>query len=145
MPGPTEWAGYESDLDVRYAHKLLFGKSITEVQGYFAGGRSIERSSELLYMPRRAFQYYVFAFAEYLRSPEAAGDSDAASSFLRLAISREHKDPGSVSQVFPDLRSTIEFVSSGQEYFDANPDIYGKLADLGAEIVALCEAPHARV
>lgn len=36
--------GYEADLEVRHGHKLFFGKSIDEVQSYFAGGRSIERA-----------------------------------------------------------------------------------------------------
>jgi hypothetical protein len=145
IPGPAEWAGYEDDLDVRYAHKLFFGKRASEVLACFGDGRSIERSSELLFMPRRAFQYYVFAFAEYLMSARAAGDSDSASPFLLLLISREKRDPGSVSQVYPALRPTIDFVASNQKYFDADPNIYGSFPELRLEIAALCEGPHARV
>jgi hypothetical protein len=83
IPGSSEWAGYKEALDVREAHRLLFGKSVSEAAPCFASS-PIERAHELLYMPRRAFQYYVFAFAEYLRSDEAVGESDAASPFLRL-------------------------------------------------------------
>ena len=55
VPGSAEWAGYESDPAVKYAHQLFFGKSIEEVQRYFGGVQSIERADELLFMPRRAF------------------------------------------------------------------------------------------
>ena len=138
IPGAKEWAGYETDLDVRYARKLLFGKSTSEVVGYFSGGCCIERADELLYMPRKAFQYYIFAFVEYLHSAEAEADSDAASVFLRLLFNREKKDPGSVREIYRGLCKCVEFVTSHQEYFDASPDIYGNFAELGKQVHSLC-------
>jgi hypothetical protein len=89
-------------------------------------------------MPRAAFQYYVFAFVEYIRSSEAEGDSDAGSVFLRLLASREKKDPGSVKTIYSELRETVNFVAANQEYFDASPDIYGSFNDLEAEVDRLC-------
>lgn len=139
IPGTKEWAGYEADLDARYARKLYFGKQISEVVGYFAGGRCIERSSELLYMPRGAFQYYIFAFVEYIRSEEAEGDSDAASVFLRLISGREKKDPGSVRAIYRELRADVEFVAANQAYYDASPHIYGSFTELGSQVRDLCE------
>jgi len=138
VPGAKEWLGYEADLDVRYAHDLMFGKSFSEVVQYFAGGRCIERSDELLFMPRCAFQYYIFAFVEYIQSPQAEKDSDAASVFLRLLANREQKDAGSVKAIYSELRETVDFVASSQEYFGASPDIYGNFAELGAEVRRLC-------
>lgn len=138
IPGAEAWRGYKADLDVKYAHKLMFGKSTSEVVQHFAGLRCIERASELLYMPRMAFQYYTFAFVEYLQSAEAEGDSDAGSVFLRLLAHREQKDPGSVRAIYPDLRETVHFVGANQQYFDASPDIYGSFADLAAEVERLC-------
>ena len=32
VPGEAEWAGYEDDLDVRYAYHLYFGKTTDEVK-----------------------------------------------------------------------------------------------------------------
>jgi hypothetical protein len=138
VPGAKEWQGYEADLDVRHAYKLLFGKSTSDVVQHFAGARCIERANELLFMPRAAFQYYVFAFVEYIRSSEAEGDSDAGSVFLRLLASREKKDPGSVKTIYSELRETVNFVAGNQEYFDASPDIYGSFNDLEAEVDRLC-------
>lgn len=138
VPGATEWQGYEADLDVRYSHKLLFGKTTSEVVSHFAGGRCIERADELLFMPRGAFQYYIFAFVEYIRSAQAEKDSDAGSVFLRLLANRETKDSGSVKAIYPELRDAVDFVSSNQEYFDASPNIYGSFAELGSEVHRLC-------
>lgn len=134
LPGPEEWAGYEADMDVTYAHKLMFGKTVAEIVQLFAGGRSIERSSELLYMPRRAFQYYVLGFVEYLASDEAREDSDGASTFLGLLLHREEKDPGSVAQIWESLASTVEFVATRQTYFDADPNIYGDFSERAEKI-----------
>ena len=99
IPGSIEWSGYKDDLDVKHAHKLFFGKPTSDVQQYFGGVQSIGRADELLYMPRQAFQYYVFAFADFVVSDKAIGDSDSASCFLRLLVAREERDSGSVSQV----------------------------------------------
>jgi hypothetical protein len=144
VPGKAEWAGYESDLDAKYAHGLLFGKEIREVLDLFANGRGIERTSELLFMPRKAFQYYVFAFAEYLSSDKAAGDADAASPFLKLLLGRERQDPGSVAEVFAELSPTVDYVASHQAYFNADPNIYGDFPEQAEAVrnaVALANVP----
>ncbi len=144
IPGKSEWAGYEADLDVRYAYNLYFGKNIAEVQPFFGEMRSIERADELLFAPRRVFQYYVFAFAEYLQSEPAMGDSDSASPFLHLLVEREKRDPGSVAQIYAELAPTVEYVASRQKYFDADPEIYGSFRELAEQIEAVCNAPHVR-
>ena len=132
IPRKTEWEGYEEDLDVKYAHKLFFGKSVPEViQHFTVSGRCIERADELLFMPRKAFQYYIFAFAEYLKSDESTGESDAASPFLNLLLNREEKDPDSVMEIYDDLFPVIDFVVSNQERFDADPEIYGNFREKG--------------
>jgi hypothetical protein len=134
VPSAEDWAGYKDDLDVKHARGLFFGRTTSEVLHHFGGGRGIERASELLYMPRRAFQYYVFAFAEFLTSDKAAGESDDASSFLRLLIGRERQDPGSVAQIYVDLEPAVDFVSSNQVHFDADLDIYGDFRELASQL-----------
>jgi hypothetical protein len=115
IPSKSDWAGFESDLDVRYFHGLVFGKSNAEIQSFFENGRSIERSSELLFAPVAVFQYYVQGFAAYLMSIEAKGDSDAANSFLRLLEAREMRHPGSVKPIYAALADCIEFIGAHQE------------------------------
>ena len=53
VPDAKAWEGYEADLDVRYAYKLLFGKTTSEVVRHFADARCIERADELLFMAYR--------------------------------------------------------------------------------------------
>jgi hypothetical protein len=137
IPGAKDWEGYKDDLDVQYAHNLFFGKSIPEVMEHFTvGGRCIERADELLFMPRKAFQYYIQAFTEYLNSERAAGDADAASPFLRLLLNREKRDPGSVMEIYGKLSDTLDYVSSHQAYFEAPEDIYGSFHELGEQLRA---------
>jgi hypothetical protein len=114
IPDAIDWSGYEADLDVQFAHRLLFGKSIDEVQRYFGGTQSIGRADELLFMPRAAFQYSVFAFAAFVTSAAAKDDPDSASPFLNLLLRREERDPGSVSAIYPRLAATIDTVASRQ-------------------------------
>jgi hypothetical protein len=140
IPGRAEWAGYEGGLDVKYAHKLLFGKS-SAFRSISAGGCSIERADELLFMPRGAFQYYVFAFSDFVRSQEAAGDADSASSFLRLLLNRETRDGDGVAEIYSELLPVVQYVASHQEAYDADPDIniYGDFADLASQLDGLCQ------
>ena len=140
IPDQKDWEGYEADLDVKHLHTLFYGKSNTDVEKYFANGRAIERMDELLFAPRRVFQYYVHAFIGYLMSEEAKGDSDAASPYLSLLEAREKRDPGSVTSIYPELAKSIDFVASHQEYFDATPDIYGSFRERAMQIRELCGA-----
>ena len=134
VPDESAWYGYQDDLDVRYMHGLFFSKSIDDVQDYFVGGRAIERSSELLFAPRPVFQYYIQAFAKFLLSERAVGESDAASPFLHLLENREEKDPGSVREIFSSLVECVDYVARNQDYFDADIDIYGDFNEQAARI-----------
>jgi len=138
IPGPSAWAGYEKIPNGKHAHDLWSGKSLDEMQTNFSGGRSVQRADELLWMPRPAFQFYVLAFAQYLLSEDSAGDSKAASSFLRFLIAREQRDPGSVSHIFGQLSAAIGFVAASQPRFDAGHGIHGNFAALGAELARIC-------
>lgn len=137
IPGDQEWLGYEADLDVGYLHKHVFGKSIEDAIPYFAN-QGIERMNELLFSPRRVFQYYVHAFGAYLLTDGAMGESDAASPFLALLEEREKRDPGSVRNIIDSLEPYLAFVAERQEYFDAPEDIYGNFRQRVANIQQAC-------
>ena len=143
VPNQNDWAGYENDIEGRWAYRLLFGKTIEEVRYEFRDTDSIERAMELLDAPRAVFQYYLFAFVSILQSPEeSVGESDCASVFLHFLCNREKRDPGSVAQIYAELRETIEHVASNQAFFDAPVEIYGDFREHADEIKALCEALH---
>jgi len=94
IPDESAWRGYENDQDVRNLYEMLFS-------------------------PRRVFQYYVRAFASFVLSPAAAGDSDSASAFLSLIEEREKYDPGSVQNIIHSLDNALTFAANNQSYFDA--------------------------
>lgn len=138
IPDGSAWRGYENDLDVKYLHRLFFGKSSAEVQEHFGRGRSIERMDELLYAPRLVFQYYVHAFASFVMSDKAKGDPDSASSFLSLLEAREEREAGSVRQIYASLAHCIDFVANNQVHFKAGLEIYGDFEERAQRIRALC-------
>lgn len=138
VPEESDWAGYEEDLDAQYAHRLMFGKTMEELL-YSFRDLPIERGSELRFMPRRAFQYYVFTFVRLFASPaESLGQSTCADVFLSLLCEREAVDPGSVAEIYPRLRATVQHVAANQAFFDADVDIYGDFRERAAEIEARC-------
>jgi hypothetical protein len=143
VPDASDWAGYEDDLDVCYAHKLMFGKSVDDVVNLF-GDQSIERAGELLFVPRAVFQYYVFAFATYVLSDAALGDSDSASPFLRLLVDRETREPGSVREIYSRMKAIVSQVASRQALYDADLEIYGDFRDHEAALAALCDEASSR-
>lgn len=138
IPGESAWHGYESDFEVSYMHERFYGKSNADVQKYFGGGRSIERAEELRRAPRPVFQYYVQAFASFVRSKQAAGDSDSASTFLGLLKTREELDPGSVKEIYTSLAECVDFIAGHQDYFDADVDIYGDFRERAKAIREAC-------
>ncbi|HEU5133946.1 MAG TPA: hypothetical protein VFU13_02265 [Steroidobacteraceae bacterium] len=144
IPGDEAWAGSEDSIDARKARSFWFGRSIDDLQKDFTAGRGIYRGHELLHMPRPAFQFYVFAFAQYLMSDAAIGDPDGASCFLHYLAAREKRDPGSVAQIFERLEPTIDFVAASQARFDASRDSYGDFAEKAAQLKKLCGATHSR-
>jgi hypothetical protein len=140
IPSADDWRGYEKDLDARSAYKRFFGKSNEDLLKYFGDAQSIERASELSFMPRSAFQYYVFAFAEFIKSKDAIGDPDSASCFLRLLIDREEKDPGGVASIFEQLKDAVDMVARGQCRFRARVEIYGRFSKQARDLIGLVNA-----
>lgn len=138
VPDHAAWEGYQGDLDARYLHGIFFQKSIDEVQSNFDGNGVIDRSSELLFVPRAVFQYYIWAFALFLQSEKAQGESDSASCFLQLLIGREIGDPGSVADIAAGLLEVVDYVAANQAYFEADVDIYGDFQTLAMRIRGLC-------
>jgi hypothetical protein len=139
IPNETDWDGYQEDLDCVDFHDIAFGKSNDELQSYFQC-RGTLRFDELLRLPRRVFQYYIRGFASFLMTPSAEADSDSASIFLSLLSERERVDAGCVAQVYEYLYNAILFVASNQEYFDADPKIYGSFMRRAEEIDLACKA-----
>ena len=126
IPTEDQWADWQSDMELKYAHQIFSGKSNKEIQEEFY--RSvIERSHELRLMPEPVFQYYMLGFRDFVTaqdfSPHEA--ADAASCFLDLTEYMLKNKPDHIKPIINELVDTIEFVSHNQSKFEASKEVYG--------------------
>ena len=133
VPSVKDW-GATGDLDEQYARKIFLGKTLAEVKPDFERC-VLERASELQYIAPIPFRYYIFAFRNFVISPELIHDDrpgswapDAASSFLNLIEERLEKAPAHIRPIMPDLMPAIEYVATHQELYKASETIYGSFS-----------------
>ncbi len=142
IPSEEDWAWKDSpylDLDNEHLKKRFCGKSLNEVAVYFEQA-VLSASEDITYMPKIPFGYYIFAFVDYLMSPERAKDgeaSDGASAFLLLIASKLKEFPDFVLPIMEKLMPVAEYVASNQSLFQADVGIYGSFPEQLAEIKAL--------
>lgn len=136
VPTREAWGDLSVDPEVKYAFKLFGTKTIDEATPLFADN-PIERAAELRFSPAPVFNYYVFCFANFLMTPQAQGEADAASCFLRLVRDRMRSDPKGIAAIYTELEPAIDAVSARQSYYDADVNIYGSFVDLRQEIESL--------
>ena len=137
IPTKLDWNYLPNDLDANVAFKHFFGKSFGEAVKLFEENASVYQE-DLMWMPPIPFNFYALAFAEYLNSEKAAGDSDGALSFMGMFTwwleTRKHridKDTGEL------LFNTAEKISQNQKFYDADPQIYGEFSQLFEKIKTL--------
>lgn len=128
IPSEYDWEGVmnSNDLDAAYAYKMFFGKSLLEVQPDFARN-PIERTDELRFMPKVPFQFYIFAFRDFVVNIDKLDDwkSDAASCFISLAEEMLENKPDFIAPIYHKIEASLEFISQNQSLYDADEDIYG--------------------
>jgi hypothetical protein len=144
LPGIEEWAGYKDEMSAREAHRIWFGKSLEEMQSVISK-RSMVLTTGLEFMPRPVFQFYIFAFVQYVMSEAAIGDADAASVFLAVLAAREKRDPGSVGEIYSRLASSVDFVAASQARFDASHDVYGDFVEKAEKLRKLLGIVHSKL
>ena len=130
IPSEEDWGNYEDDEDQHDAHQSFSGRDLVEVFPVFARS-AISGTENLRFMPTLPFQYYIFAFCEFLISEEVltlndgVNAADAASCFLGLIIYKLEHQRADIEPIFDELMPYIEYVVSNQSLFDADIDIYG--------------------
>jgi hypothetical protein len=140
IPDASDW-GVKSedpqectDLDLRYAFEIFFGREWRHVVQLF-GSNPVERTENLRRMPLRPFRYYLRAFVEYIRSEDALDRdnierSSAASCFLGLIEEKLDERSGFLLSLTTELLTAAEYVAARQQDFDAAPDIFGDFQEL---------------
>ncbi|MGI9328980.1 MAG: hypothetical protein ACR2PZ_27430 [Pseudomonadales bacterium] len=95
---------------------------------------ALHYGEDLESMPYAPFNYYAPAFAEYITSDKAAGDSDGASSLLRRMIWMLSNKPEVFSPKTKQVMlSAARAVASNQAFYEADSEIYGHFSDLQTE------------
>ena len=86
IPSQDDWAGYEDDLDARYAYRNFFGRTIDEAVPLFHEN-PIERCDELRFMPpvTESVQAVAEARAFYDADPHIYGNFKDIAARIRAA------------------------------------------------------------
>jgi len=135
-PDAQAWGPEPTDLDEAYARRIFFGKSKEEAFFLFEKN-VIERASELRFMPRDCFRYYMCAFKDYLLLPSTLKNEmapDAASCFIGLVQEKIQVDQESILLLMPQLWPVLRYIAENQDLYDADRDIYGDFRDKLLEI-----------
>lgn len=137
-PSEADWGEVdERDLDAACAYEQFLGKSFAEAQAMFQRN-ALYYQEDLPSMPRIPFNYYAPAFASYLMSEVAEGDSDGSSALLDLVawLLESRSDLPD-----PDTRAVLlqaaEHVASRQSFYEADVGIYGNFPERFERIVRL--------
>jgi hypothetical protein len=138
-PSAEEWGEVEWDLDLKDAFRRLAGKTEEEAVPLFGEGDPV---SELQLAPDTVFNYYIFSYVRYVLSAERAGHPDAASSFLSLVSDRASRDAVGLNAVWARLNPFLRQVAGQQEFYDADPEIYGSFLERCAQIEAAMQHPN---
>jgi len=141
-PTRSDWGEVDvRDLDAQWALETFLGKSLAEAEALFAKN-ALYYSEALESMPRVPFNFYARALARYLTSGGARGDSDGASSFLRLLAWILEKHPEIVEpETKVILLRAAEHVAADQSFYEANVSIYGRFAERFNRIKRLSRRP----
>jgi hypothetical protein len=124
VPTEADWRNEPWCLDAAVAYEHFHGKTTAEAVQLFEQN-ALYYQEDVLFMPSRAFGYYARAYAEYLMSEAAQGDSDGASAFISLLKFKAQWKPEDVRPIWPELRPLLERLANEQDRFDAIPEIYG--------------------
>jgi len=144
IPTVEDWGNWESDLDKSFAFRLYGGKSNSDMLDRYLVA-PIEVASELQFMPKKPFQYYMLGFKDSVltRNHSEFVLPDAASCFLRLVLNKLSKQKEFIIPIMSQLAEAIVYISDNQEIYQADPDIYGDFKEIEKQINIL-SAHHAQ-
>ncbi|WP_137940476.1 hypothetical protein [Chitinivorax sp. B] len=139
-PSLQDWDEKNMDADCKYAFNKFFGVSNKEADVLFKKS-PLAALEDIRSMPPKPFCYYLLAFRDYLLSGDHGflNGSDAASGYLNTIKEALENSPLVISEIMPELKASIVFLSNNQSYFDADPDIYGDFSIRAADIMQLYE------
>lgn len=132
LPTANEINVYGS-LDEIVASDHFLGKSLSEAESLFREN-SLYYQEDLMWMGPRAFQLYLPAATNYLRSSDASGDDHMIDSLYEIVIFRLNQDEFSLA--IDPVNEMIDYIIKNYDKFEVYEEVYG---DLKAKYVQLRE------
>lgn len=127
------------DLDQQWAFKHFGGKSHAEAFALFCRN-AFHYQEAVFWMPERCFGYYALVYVHYLDSELSKGDSDGANAFFGLVEFRHVLIRRGRPEVRQEIIRTLHRLAGLQDWYDADPEIYGDFTLLSQNCLALLDA-----
>lgn len=116
IPTLKDWGEIqENELDLKCAFKRFFGKTFSEAEKLFAEN-AIHFCDHLYFLPDKVFAFYGRAFAHFLLSDNAEGNSDGASGFLSVLEFRSMEKPDGLLPIWQEWQPTLEKLANQQDF-----------------------------
>ena len=124
VPSEDDWRSEAWDLDMNWSYQQLFGRTVDEVRNRFTVFCPLSVAEDVFSTPSRVFRYYIWAYLQYLVSPESKGEPDGANAFPRSVAHRASQQIEDFREIWPSVRAVLEHVGRGQQWYAASLDIY---------------------
>jgi hypothetical protein len=134
IPTEDDWANPNGDLDIQWARKHFFEKTIEDAEKLFVKN-ALYYQEAIMFMPSIPFRYYIHAYMNYLLGKQSQWDTDGASCFLYLVGFKIKFDQDILRTVWLRVKETIEHIRKNPDWFDWNEAIYGNLDERTAQLL----------
>jgi hypothetical protein len=125
LPTEKEINVYNS-LDEITASEHFLNKTLEQAEALFREN-SAYYQEDLMWMGPRAFQFYLQAAINYLKSDHSAGDAYMIDCLYEIVVFRSEEEQFLLA--LDVVRGMIEYVINNYEKFSVNQGIYGDLLE----------------
>jgi hypothetical protein len=125
LPTADDFNNFNS-LDEKTASKHFLNKTLTEAQALFREN-SLTYCQDFMWMAPRAFNFYLEALFNYLKSDDSTGDNDIVNCLPSVVEYRW--DDEEFSSAADRVRMMIDYVIANYGKFQVDHTIYGDLLE----------------
>ena len=127
IPTEADWRSESWGIDTPSAYRHFFGKDFAEAFDLFVQN-ALYYQEDIMFMPLACFNYYVHAYMDYLLSDQSAGDCDGANCFFGIVEVRCQDIQAGGEELRRRVREVLDRLRSGQQWYDADSEIYGQFS-----------------
>jgi hypothetical protein len=123
LPTKDDFNAYGSPEETT-ACKHFYNKTLPEAEALFHEN-GLTYGQDFMWMGAKAFNYYLDAFINYLRSDDSAGDSDVINCLPSVIEYRWNDEE--FPMALPRVRGMVDYVIKNYGKFEVDSTIYGDL------------------